>query len=113
MMNSAAGDRLPGMHNATIARYTYRLYMKYENISEGSSGQTEIWGLQKIQKLFWKIWSCYLFNAAINQPVHTRYGQQKSIIPSMKCAVVTGGSRGIGKAVCIKLASDGLHVLEI
>src|SRR6202035_580191 len=29
----------------------------------------------------------------------------------MKCALVTGGSRGIGKAICIKLASLGYHVL--
>ena len=29
----------------------------------------------------------------------------------MKVALVTGGSRGIGRAVCIKLASMGYHVL--
>ena len=29
----------------------------------------------------------------------------------MKCALVTGGSRGIGRAVCIKMASLGYHVL--
>lgn len=29
----------------------------------------------------------------------------------MKIALVTGGSRGIGKAVCIKLAAEGYHVL--
>jgi 3-oxoacyl-[acyl-carrier protein] reductase len=29
----------------------------------------------------------------------------------MKCALVTGGSRGIGKAICIKLASLGYHIL--
>ncbi len=29
----------------------------------------------------------------------------------MKYALVTGGSRGIGKAICIKLASDGFYVL--
>lgn len=29
----------------------------------------------------------------------------------MKCALVTGGSRGIGRAVCVKLASMGYHVL--
>ena len=29
----------------------------------------------------------------------------------MNCALVTGGSRGIGKAICIKLASLGYHVL--
>ncbi|MDR0386028.1 MAG: 3-oxoacyl-ACP reductase FabG [Prevotellaceae bacterium] len=29
----------------------------------------------------------------------------------MKCALVTGGSRGIGKAVCIALAEQGYHVL--
>jgi 3-oxoacyl-[acyl-carrier protein] reductase len=29
----------------------------------------------------------------------------------MKSALVTGGSRGIGKAICIKLASLGYHVL--
>ena len=29
----------------------------------------------------------------------------------MKCAVVTGGSRGIGKAICIKMAAMGYYVL--
>jgi 3-oxoacyl-[acyl-carrier protein] reductase len=29
----------------------------------------------------------------------------------MKCALITGGSRGIGKAVCIKMASMGYYVL--
>ncbi|MBP5682369.1 MAG: 3-oxoacyl-ACP reductase FabG [Bacteroidales bacterium] len=29
----------------------------------------------------------------------------------MKYALVTGGSRGIGRAICIKLASQGYHVL--
>jgi 3-oxoacyl-[acyl-carrier protein] reductase len=29
----------------------------------------------------------------------------------MNCALVTGGSRGIGKAICTKLASLGYHVL--
>ncbi|MEC5146759.1 3-oxoacyl-ACP reductase FabG [Chitinophaga sp. 212800010-3] len=29
----------------------------------------------------------------------------------MKCALVTGGSRGIGKAVCIRMAEAGYHVL--
>ncbi|MBS1598039.1 MAG: 3-oxoacyl-ACP reductase FabG [Bacteroidetes bacterium] len=29
----------------------------------------------------------------------------------MKCALVTGGSRGIGRAVCIRMASMGYHVL--
>jgi len=29
----------------------------------------------------------------------------------MKCALVTGGSRGIGRAICIKLSSLGYHIL--
>ncbi len=29
----------------------------------------------------------------------------------MKYALVTGGSRGIGRAICVKLASQGYHVL--
>lgn len=29
----------------------------------------------------------------------------------MKCALVTGGSRGIGRAICVKLAGMGYHVL--
>jgi 3-oxoacyl-[acyl-carrier protein] reductase len=29
----------------------------------------------------------------------------------MKCALVTGGSRGIGRAICVKLGSQGYHIL--
>ncbi|NSL90443.1 3-oxoacyl-ACP reductase FabG [Chitinophaga solisilvae] len=29
----------------------------------------------------------------------------------MKCALITGGSRGIGRAICIKMAELGYHVL--
>src|ERR1700733_5962106 len=29
----------------------------------------------------------------------------------MKCALVTGGSRGIGRAVCLKMAEMGYYVL--
>jgi 3-oxoacyl-[acyl-carrier protein] reductase len=29
----------------------------------------------------------------------------------MKCALVTGGSRGIGRAICVKLGSLGYHIL--
>ena len=29
----------------------------------------------------------------------------------MKCALVTGGSRGIGRAICIKMAKMGYYVL--
>ncbi|QQL49328.1 3-oxoacyl-ACP reductase FabG [Mucilaginibacter ginkgonis] len=29
----------------------------------------------------------------------------------MKCALVTGGSRGIGKAICLRMAAMGYHVL--
>ena len=29
----------------------------------------------------------------------------------MKCALVTGGSRGIGRAICLKMAGMGYYVL--
>ena len=30
---------------------------------------------------------------------------------NMKCALITGGSRGIGRAICIKMAVMGYYVL--
>src|SRR3954471_11248238 len=29
----------------------------------------------------------------------------------MKCALITGGSRGIGKAICVKMAEQGYYVI--
>ena len=28
-----------------------------------------------------------------------------------RCAIVTGGSRGIGRAICARLAKDGINVI--